>query len=75
MKISLKKSTLSHIDRTFLFFIEYDPSDVAVLATFNYNGCPVSFMSRALSGRKILYPVIGKVATEVFETVESEGIS
>lgn len=69
LKEELCSTTLSDIDETKPFSVECDASDVAVSATLNQQGRPVTFMSRTLSKCELNYPSEEKEACAIIEAV------
>ena len=51
------------------FVVECDASDVAILATSNQGGCPVTFISRTLHESELHYPAVEKEATVIIKAV------
>ena len=68
MNTIISKSVVSAIDETIPFEVETDASDVALAATLNQNGRPVTFFSRTLQGIELKHSAVEKEAQAIVES-------
>ena len=65
LKKDLGEVTLMSIDEDQSFVLETDASNVAISATLNQNGKPVSFFSRTVNKPQKMYPTVEKEAMSI----------
>ena len=69
LKQDIANASLQAINENAPFVVECDASDVAISATLNQAGRPVTFMSRTLHGSERRCPAVEKEATEIVEAI------
>ena len=69
LKKELREVTLQNIDEDKPFLFECDASEVAISATLNQNGRPVTFVSRKFELHELHYLSVWKEATAIIESI------
>ena len=69
LKREPEKSVLHSFDESCPFIVECDASEVAIAATLNLRGRPVTLMLRTLQGSELHYPSVEKGSTAIIEAV------